>query len=124
MERVNSEKHPLTPANLHQLSPEKQDYLHAGHPESIYNYQYGYYKHLSEGVNAWFERNRKKAQRVVAQYIRVKPEIQSEVEAIAHRDFKSQKVLGIHMRGTGQRHPKQYPDRDEHSQTRSPFSLR
>ncbi len=92
--------HPITEENLIYLEDDVMSYLHDGNPDSIYNYPYGYYTDLEEGVDHWYERQRKKASQLIEKYVHVKEELLTETNAFIHDHFENNKVLGVHMRGT------------------------
>ncbi|MCC2607951.1 O-fucosyltransferase family protein [Planctobacterium marinum] len=97
---ISDPTHPLTEQNLIYPDDDLLSYLHAGNPDSIYSYPYGYYTDLEEDVGQWYTRQRAKAQQVVENYIRLKPHLLNEVDAFVERYFNNRPVLGIHIRGT------------------------
>lgn len=97
---VEDPTHPLGETNLHRLSDVEQSWLHAGRPESIYNYQYGRFTHFRGDIDAWFVDQRSRAHRLVSQYIHIKPAVRLEVETFVEEHFMQRPMLGLHLRGT------------------------
>lgn len=93
-------KHLITEKNLVHLHDDVLSYLHAGNPDSIYNYPYGYYADLEENLDNWYTRQRQKAQKLIEKYIEVRKELVAEVETFINQNFKGHQVLGVHIRGT------------------------
>lgn len=96
---ISDPTHPLTEQNLIYPDDDLLSYLHAGNPDSIYSYPYGYYTELEEDVEQWYNNQRAKAQRLIRKYIRIKPHLLNEVDAFVERYFNNRPVLGIHIRG-------------------------
>ncbi len=97
---INDPDHPLQESNLHHLSDQEQSWLHAGHPESVYNYQYGRYTKFRGDVDEWFRKQRSRASRLLSRYIKEKPHVTAEVDKFAEECFAGRAVLGLHLRGT------------------------
>lgn len=97
--RIDDPSDFLSNAQITRLTPEQLSYLHEHDPDSIYNYPYGYYKKVRID-EAWYERQRNKAHDVISRYVRVKPDIATDVESFVGGNFVGHPVLGIHLRGT------------------------
>jgi len=91
---------PLNDDDIVKLSRELLWYIHAGDPASIYNYPYGYYINRYEYEADWYTKQRTKANRLIKKYVRIKKNIQRDIDDFYNSNFKGNKILGIHMRGT------------------------
>lgn len=92
--------HPLTEKNVIQLNDALLSYLHGGKPESIYCYPYGYYTDLNEDIDCWYDRQRRKAQKLIKKHIHIHKHLTLEVDAFVKQYFSHHNVLGVHIRGT------------------------
>ncbi|NVJ48094.1 MAG: hypothetical protein HWE07_13245 [Cytophagia bacterium] len=97
---IKEPNHPITEKNLIYLEDDVLSYIHAGDPDSIYNYPYGYYTDLEESVNSWYDRQRKKAHKLIEKYIHIRKEIIDETDDFVKKHFEGYNVLGVHIRGT------------------------
>lgn len=91
--------HPLTPDRVVRLSTGELWRLHTAEPDSVYNYPYGMHRERY-AEPGWYDSQRERAQRVVRDYIRVRPDILAETERAAEGLFQGRPVLGMHLRGT------------------------
>lgn len=99
-EMVKSPDNPLSIDNIEVLASEELWYLHAGCPDSVYTYPYGYAAEASKKEENWYDKQRQKVAQYVERYVRVKPEILKEVDTFTNQHFANHHVLGIHIRGT------------------------
>ena len=77
--------------------------LHWKDPGSVFTYPYGYYRDVENKTQSfdaeWWEAQRREGRRVVARYLRVRPEIVSKVDRFVAEHFRGP-MLGVHARGT------------------------
>ena len=98
--RLADPRDPLTAADVHRLSVDKLRDLLERCPGSVYAYPHGHFKDKIDYDEAWYREQREKANRLIRQYIRVKPHVLSKVDAFYQTYFAGQRVLGVQIRGT------------------------
>ncbi len=98
--RLADPRDPLTAANVHRLSVDKLWDLLERCPGSVYAYPHGHFKDKIDYDEAWYREQREKANRLIRQYIRVKPHVLSKVDAFYRTHFAGERVLGVQIRGT------------------------
>lgn len=99
LEKISTQDADSTIPTCTSLSTGQLWRLHCKELDSVYLYPHGRYKD-DQVDDSWYQLQRAKAQRVIQQYIRVKPHIQDKVEQFKTRFFGADGVLGIHLRGT------------------------
>lgn len=92
--------HPLGPADLTSLSSEDLWFMHQYDPQSLFGYPYGFYRYKIRYDAAWFERNRREANRLIEKYVRIKRNVLEEVNGFVERNMAGRPVIGVHARGT------------------------
>ena len=99
-EMIRDESNPLNHNYLYSLSDEDLWYLHKHNKSSIFGYPYGYYILKTRYDEKWYQRQRRRANRLINKYIRIKPGILQEVNDFQNEFMSGHHVIGIHMRGT------------------------
>ena len=101
LKRIADPDDALTKGDVVELDTQSLWDLHAGNPDSVYNYPYGYYRQVSsDEVEDWYEVQRGRARQIVARYVHPKQHVLDKVSGFATENFKDCPVLGVHMRGS------------------------
>lgn len=90
----------LTEENIVILSSSELKRIHGHEPDSIFVYPHNMYKKQDRYEPEWYADQRRKARRLIQEYIKVKPHILEKVDDFERKHFIDSKVIGIHMRGT------------------------
>ena len=108
--RIDDPDDALTPGDILSLDTKQLWKLHCNEPESVFPYPHSMHAETYHLDTEWYTKQRNKAQRVVNQYIRVKPHVQAKVDTFVVDFFGAGPVLGIHMRGTDKGTAKSHPE--------------
>jgi len=92
---IDSSDHPLTKRNLHHLNNEEIQYLNYGNPDSIYCGNYGFYKNHKKTDTSWLNNQRHKAQAILAQYIKIDPNVKHRAVSQLQGFAENTSMLGV-----------------------------
>ncbi len=101
--RIADPDDPLTRDDLITLSTEELWRIHTCELASVYVYPHGIHleRYADRGGDAmWYSEQRKRANRIVQKYVRIKPNIVAKVDAFERDYFMGNRVIGVHLRGT------------------------
>jgi len=93
----------IDPERLVNLTPSEVGVLNFEDPNSIYLYPYHSTYHKAYFDPEWYGEQRRKAHRVIRDYVRVKPIIADQVDDFFREHMDGGPVLGLHLRGTDKR---------------------